>query len=352
MIRVLLTIYLFSCISCDKEENHLDYFNKSVINAIEKASFSVVGITIEMKSDISFYQNLGLKYPENKNSFGSGLAIDNRGYIVTNAHVVENADKIVVTTVGGNKYPAEIIGVDRLTDIALIKTEANNLISATFGNSKELNRGEWVVALGNPYNLFSVSKKPTSTIGIISGNNVNFGLKESGHVYQNMIQTDASINPGNSGGPLINLEGEVIGINTFIVSESKGSGGIGFSIPIDRVQSIIDDLIEFGKVDRTWITGITVRPINNILKKYLKLEVDKGVIVSDVEKKSAGQMAGIKLKDVIYKVNNKMVGSGDEIEEILNEGYFKTGDEVEVLILRNNNTIKTKLKLIDPHDQK
>ena len=111
-------------------------------------------------------------------------------------------------------------------------------------------------------------------------------------------------------------------------------------------------MIEFGKVDRTWITGITVRPINNILKKYLKLEVDKGVIVSDVEKKSAGEIAGIKLKDVIYKVNNKIVGSDSDIEEILNEGYFKTGDEVEVLILRDNNTIRSKLKLIDPHDRK
>ena len=193
MIKILLAIYLFSSISCDKEKTHSDYFNKLIINAIEKASSSVVGITIEMDS---FYDNLGLEHPNDENSFGSGLAIDSRGYIVTNAHVVENADKIIVTTVGGNKYSAEIIGIDRLTDIALIKTKANNLISATLGNSKEVNRGEWVVALGNPYNLFSVSKKPTSTIGIISGNNVNFGLKKSGYVYQNMIQTDASINPG------------------------------------------------------------------------------------------------------------------------------------------------------------
>tara|TARA_B100000959_G_C14909335_1_gene594434 strand:+ start:180 stop:1226 length:1047 start_codon:yes stop_codon:yes gene_type:complete len=341
IIRILLGIYLLSCFACENHKKDSGYFNKLIIDAIEMSSSSVVGIIIE--SNISSNNK--------KNGFASGLAITNDGYIVTNAHVVGDADKITITTIGGNKYLAEIIGLDILTDIALIKIEANNLNPAILGDSKALDRGEWVIALGNPYNLFSVSKKPTSTIGIISGNNVNFGLKESGHVYQNMIQTDASINPGNSGGPLINLEGEVIGINTFIVSESKSSGGIGFSIPIDRVKSIIYDLIEFGKIDRTWITGITVRPLNDTIKKYFKIEVDKGVVVSDVERKSEGEIAGIKLKDVIYKVNNQIISSGNDIEEVLNEGYFKTGDEVEILVIRNGKIIKTKLKLIDPHDE-
>ena len=341
MNRIILLAALFFIISCDNYKRNSDYFNQVLINAIEKISPSVVGVTVSKE----------VSNNDDNDGFGSGLAISHDGYIVTNAHVVDQANRITVTTMGGYKYSAEIIGLDVLTDLALLKIEAENLAPAILGDSNSLHRGEWVVALGNPYNLFSVSKKPTSTIGIISGNNVNFGLKESGHVYQNMIQTDASINPGNSGGPLIDLEGEVVGINTFIVSESKGTGGIGFSIPIDRVQNIVQDLIEFGRVDRTWITGITVRPVNNIIKKYFKLQMDKGVIVSDVEKKSAGEMAGIKIKDVIYKVDSQIVGSGNEIEEVLNEGYFKTGDDVEVLIVRNGKIIETKLKLIDPHEQ-
>ena len=341
MNRFILIIAFFFLVSCDNYKSDSDYFNKILINAIEKISPSVVGVTVSKE----------ISGNDENDGFGSGLAISHDGYIVTNAHVVDQVNRITVTTMGGYKYSAEIIGLDILTDIALLKIESENLTPAILGNSDILYRGEWVVALGNPYNLFSVSKKPTSTIGIISGNNVNFGLKESGHVYQNMIQTDASINPGNSGGPLINLEGEVVGINTFIVSESKGLGGIGFSIPIARVQNIVQDLIEFGRVDRIWITGITVRPVNNIIKRYFKLKMDKGVIVCDVEKKSAGEMAGIKIKDVIYKVNNQMVGSGNDIEEVLNEGYFKTGDDVEVLIVRNGKMIETKLKLIDPHEQ-
>ena len=331
--KILYIGILIMFISCtdNKQKSHR---NNLITDAIKKASPSVVGIIVES---------------ERPNEFGSGLAINQDGYIITNAHVIESGDNIIVTTMGGRRYPAEIIGTDKLTDIGLLKIQIENLISAKLGDSNDLIRGEWVVALGNPYNLFSVSKEPSATIGIISGKNVNFGMKESGHVYQNMIQTDASINPGNSGGPLINLSGDVIGINTFIITESKGSGGIGFSIPINRVKGIVEDLKQFGKVDRNWITGITVRDLDDRYKKYLKLNIDSGVIVSDVEKKSAAEDAGILLRDVIYKVNKKLVKSAQEIEEVLDEGYFKTGDEVEIIIMRNNNPIKLKLKLIDPH---
>ena len=330
LFYIYLLIFLVSC-SDSKQKNHR---NNLITDAIKQVSPSVVGIIVES---------------ERPNEFGSGLAISQDGYIITNTHVVEYADNIIVTTLGGKKYPAEIIGIDKLTDIALLKIQEEHLILANLGNSSDLIRGEWVIALGNPYNLFSVSKEPSATIGIISGKNVNFGLKESGHVYQNMIQTDASINPGNSGGPLINLLGEVIGINTFIITESKGTGGIGFSIPINRVKNIVKDLIQFGKVDRSWITGITVRDLDERYKKYLKLDIDTGVIVSDVEKKSAAEDAGILLRDVIYKVNGKFVRSAQEIEEVLDEGYFKTGDEVELVIIRNNNPVPLRLKLTDPH---
>ena len=332
-LYIIILILFFSC----SDNTNLDYRNNLITDAIEKVSPSVVGITIKSKKNSS-------------DEFGSGLSINRDGYIITNAHVVEFADNIIITTMGGKKYPAEIIGMDKLTDVALLKIQTGDIIFSKLGNSNDLIHGEWVIALGNPYNLFSISKEPSATIGILSGKNVNFGLKD-GHVYQNMIQTDASINPGNSGGPLINLSGEVIGINTFIITESKSSGGIGFSIPINRVKGIVEDLKKFGKVDRNWITGITVRELNDRYKKYLKLNVDSGVIVSDVEKKSAAGTAGILLRDIIYKVNGKSVNSADEIEEILDEGYFKTGDEVEIIIIRNNKPTKVKLKLIDPHEK-
>jgi len=334
--RYLYIILIILCYSCNTQDaNHR---NNLITEAISHISPSVVSIIIKSKTN-------------SLDEFGSGLAINSEGYIITNAHVVEFANNVMVTTMGGKEFPAEIIGMDKLTDIALLKIQTNEIMVANLGDSNDLIHGEWVIALGNPYNLFSVSKEPTATIGIISGKNVNFGLKESGHVYQNMIQTDASINPGNSGGPLINLSGEVIGINTFIITESKGTGGIGFSIPINRVKGIVSDLIQFGKVDRNWITGITVRELNNRYKKYLKLNVDSGVIVSDVEKKSAAAFAGISLRDIIYKVNGKLVNSAEEIEEILDEGYFKTGDEVDIVVIRNNSPIEVMLKLIDPHEK-
>ena len=338
MIKRSIYFILIIFIACSEEHNQSPR-NNLITKAIKNVSPSVVGvivITINSKS-------------EEVKSFGSGLTIDKDGFIVTNAHVVEFAENVIVTTLGGNKYSAQIIGTDKLTDIALLKIDADNLIVSEFDDSDNMIRGEWVVALGNPYNLFSISKEPTATIGIISANNVNFGLKESGHVYQEMIQTDASINPGNSGGPLINLSGKIIGINTFIITESKGSGGIGFSIPINRVKDIVRDLKQFGKVDRNWITGITVRNLNDKYKKYLKLTIDSGVIVSDIEKKSAGEEAGILIRDVIYKVNGKLVNSANDIEEILDVGYFKTGDQVQIIVIRNNQQIKLKLKLIDPH---
>jgi len=319
-----------------------------IANAIKTNSRSVVGIHVTM------IENNGRV----SKGFGSGVSIDKEGYIVTNAHVVEFADTITVITVGGKEFIAKIIGTDRLSDIALIKIESKNLSPATLSeSSNNLVRGEWVIAMGNPYNLFSASKEPTATIGIISGNNVNFGLKGE-HVYQNMIQTDASINPGNSGGPLINLEGEVIGINTFIVNESRGMGGIGFSIPINRVKNIVNDLHRFGNVDRSWVTGISVRKIDEKYKRYLKLNFDNGVIVSDVEKKSAAEFAGIKIRDVIYKVDGKIVNSASDIEEVLDEGYFKTGDDVAITLKRKSlnisnemQQIEVKLKLIDPNDK-
>lgn len=335
IIKIILLISLFSCV--DKKLSDQDL----IINSIKEVSPSVVSISIEA---IDSKEQFG---------FGSGLIISDDGYIITNSHVVEigNLFDVFVIISGGEKYLAQIIGIDKLTDIALLKIDKTELQFARLDNTNKLVRGQGVIALGNPHNLFSVSKEPTATVGIISGKNVNFGLRKSGHVYQNMIQTDASINRGNSGGPLVNLSGEVVGINTFIITESKGSGGIGFSIPISRVKDIIKDLKEKGAVDRTWFTGISVREIDQKYKDFFNINVESGVIVIDVEKQSPAENSGILLKDIIYKVNDRIVNSTMDIEEALDEGYFKTDDEVKLLIIRKNNFIKVNLKLIDPYNK-
>ena len=335
IIKIILLISLFSCV--DKKLSNQDL----IINSIKEVSPSVVSISIEA---IDSKEQFG---------FGSGLIISDDGYIITNSHVVEigNLFDVFVIISGGEKYLAQIIGIDKLTDIALLKIDKTELQFARLDNTNKLVRGQGVIALGNPHNLFSVSKEPTATVGIISGKNVNFGLRKSGHVYQNMIQTDASINRGNSGGPLVNLSGEVVGINTFIITESKGSGGIGFSIPISRVKDIIKDLKEKGAVDRTWFTGISVREIDQKYKDFFNINVESGVIVIDVEKQSPAENSGILLKDIIYKVNDRIVNSTMDIEEALDEGYFKTDDEVKLLIIRKNNFIKVNLKLINPYNK-
>ena len=308
-----------------------------IINSIKDVSPSVVSIVV-------FDEN------NNKKCFGSGFIFDNEGFIVTNTHVIANSENILVTTIGGEKHNAKIIGTDILTDLALLKIDANNLfLPAKLGNSDKIEIGEPVITLGNPNNLYSISKEPIATTGIISGRNINFGLKGK-NAYQQMIQTDASINQGNSGGPLVNLSGEVIGINTFIVSEPNGTGGFGFSIPINRVKDVINDLKTFGRIDRNWVTGLSVREISEKYQKAFKLKSKEGVIVSDVERYSAADEAGIMLRDVIYKVNNRIVNTAQEIEEVLGEGYFKTGDQVDIIIIRNNKEIKVNLLLIDPHD--
>ena len=332
-LKLISFIFIFSCYDKNSTENLL-------IKAIDEVSPAVVSISIE---SLDGKQQIG---------FGSGTIVSEDGYIVTNSHVIESGEinDLFITLTGGDKYPAQIIGVDKLTDIALLKIKKTGLDYVTLGNSDNMVRGQLVAALGNPYNLFSISKEPTATTGIISGKNVNFGLRKSGHVYQNMIQTDAAINRGNSGGPLINLSGDVIGINTFIVSESNNSPGIGFSIPIGRVLDVVNDLKEKGRVDRNWFTGITIREIDEKYKNYFNISVNDGVIVTDVEKKSPGAVAGVLLKDIIYKVNNKIINSALDIEEALDEGYFKTNDEVDLLIVRNNKSVKLKLKLIDPYN--
>ena len=360
---LFVAIFLLSCqleTPPFAQQEGIDKSRQTAITyAIEQISNSVVGINVtqlqQQQVNPFFDPFWGGFFPYTRtfkvDNMGSGVLVSPDGYIITNTHVVDNATEIVVTLRGGKSYEAQLVGMDNLTDIALVKVDDSDLPFADLGNSDELIVGEWAIALGNPLGLFDVNHQPTATAGIISGVKMDFGLKESGHVYQNMIQTDAAINPGNSGGPLVNALGEVIGINTFIMTGSNyssGSIGIGFAIPINRVKEVAEDLKKFGKVERSYTTGVHVQAIDPVMQRYLRLPTSEGVIITDVEKRSSGERAGLQIGDVILEVDNQKINAPKDIIRVIDEGLYKVGDNVTLTILRGNNSIDIHLTLEEP----
>ena len=360
---LFVAIFLLSCqleTPPFAQQEGIDKSRQTAITyAIEQISNSVVGINVtqlkQQQVNPFFDPFWGGFFPYTRtfkvDNMGSGVLVSPDGYIITNTHVVDNATEIIVTLRGGKSYEAQLVGMDNLTDIALVKVDDSDLPFADLGNSDELIVGEWAIALGNPLGLFDVNHQPTATAGIISGVKMDFGLKEAGHVYQNMIQTDAAINPGNSGGPLVNALGEVIGINTFIMTGSNyssGSIGIGFAIPINRVKEVAEDLKKFGKVERSYTTGVHVQAIDPVMQRYLRLPTSEGVIITDVEKRSSGERAGLQIGDVILAVDNRKINSPKDIIRVIDEGLHKVGDNVTLTILRESNSIDIQLTLEEP----
>ena len=326
----------------------------AITSAIEKVGPAVACINVEQHISAYSSQDPFFRYfypPEiyPMKSSGSGVVISPDGYVLTNTHVVEKASKITVTLSGGEDYNAEIIGIDKTSDLALLLLEGRDFPYATLGDSDDLIVGEWVIALGNPFELFSISNQPTASVGIISANHMNFGMqKESGRVLQNMIQTDAAINPGNSGGPLVNSNGEVIGINTFIFTGSnfnKGSIGIGFAIPINTAKRIAKELKTSGSIDRSFTTGLVVQPITRSMVRHLGIPFRDGVIVVHVDKNSPAQKAGIAIGDIIVTAANIKVNSPSDIRNIIAEKDLRSGDKIKFRIYRENVYLNIKLKL-------
>tara|TARA_Y100000588_G_C14263178_1_gene928540 strand:+ start:600 stop:1694 length:1095 start_codon:yes stop_codon:yes gene_type:complete len=355
-------VYCFIVLSIALTHSIDDSRETAITHAVREVTPSVVGINVTQIRKENYIDPFmdpfwGGFYPYTRSfeveNLGSGVIISDDGYVITNTHVVENSLEIIVTLSGGQRYNAELVGYDELTDVALLKIDSSDLPFAILGDSDKLIIGEWVIAFGNPLGLFDVSNQPTATAGIVSGINVDFGIKDGGRVYQNMIQTDASINPGNSGGPLTNSKGEVIGINTFIMTGdnySRGSIGIGFSIPINSVKEIVSDIKRYGKVKRSYSTGLHVQPIDPTIQKYLRIPIDRGVIVTDVEKNSSADKAGIRIRDVIYAVDNKYISSARDIKEIIKEGLNKSGDFISLSIYRGEDKINLQLQLEEPKD--
>jgi serine protease Do len=316
--------------------------------------------TVNQSTDIFeyFFGFQGQRLPQQQQpqvGYGSGVIISSDGYIVTNNHVVDGADELTVTLNERTDYPAKVIGSDPNTDIALIKIEATNLPIIPFGNSDDLKVGEWVLAVGNPMNLAS-----TVTAGIVSAKARNLGIIDSEKNQNNpfqqqganknssslsiesFIQTDAAVNPGNSGGALVNLKGELVGINTAIISPTGSFTGYSFAIPVNIVAKVVGDIKQFGQVQRAML-GVTIRDINSEMAKEKKIEVQDGVYVDGVADHSGAMEAGIEKGDIIKSINGRKVKTSAELQAMV--GMFHPSDVVEVVLLRDGKEKKLKVTL-------
>ena len=289
-------------------------------------------------------------------ALGSGFIIDEKGIVITNNHVIQDADDIIVRVNGDQEFKAKVLGADPLMDIAVLQLETNEkFIPVAFGDSDKARIGDWVIAIGNPFGLGG-----TVTAGIISARNRSIGLSR----YEDFIQTDASINSGNSGGPLFDMEGNVIGINTAILGRN-GSIGIGFSIPSNSAQIVIDQLIEFGETKRGWL-GVRIQDVTKEIAEVEKLDKPRGALVASVAENSPSEKAGIKAGDIILEFNGERINQMKELPAIV--ARTQVGKNVEVKIWRDKQEIiknvllgrletsedfkvSEKQKTIDPTDQ-
>jgi len=268
-------------------------------------------------------------------SAGSGVIVDaKRGYILTNHHVVADADKIQISLIDGSIHDAEIVGSDAATDIAVIKVDVKGLTEMPIGDSTRARVGDFVIAIGNPFGL-----SHTVTSGIISA------LGRSGisrDAYEDFIQTDASINPGNSGGALVNMDGELIGINSAIISRSGGNVGIGFAVPTEIASSIMTQILDFGEI-RRGLLGVNIQTIDAEAAKALGNSVESGALITGIQSGSAAEHAGLQVGDIIVEVNDKKVDGAGELRNRI--GLLRSGEQVNIKYLRDNKLASTQAEL-------
>ncbi len=327
----------------------------AITKAISKVSASIVGINVEEVREVRdpffndpfFRQFFGETGPQKQvvRGLGSGFIISEDGYILTNDHVAGNATKISVTLTTGETVDAKLIGSDAVTDVALLKIDKKNLPFINFGNSDNVIIGEWVIALGNPFGLFEINDKPTVTVGVVSALNMKVSA-DGNRVYKDMIQTDASINSGNSGGPLVDVEGNVIGMNTIIFTGSQfsqGSIGVGFSISINRVKAIMEELKKGGKIERSSNVGFRIQGIDERIAKYLNLKDKNGVVVVQIQKDGPADKAGLKVEDVIIAVNGEKIRNEQDLIFAINDK--RKGDVIKLTVIRSGDEKTIEMKL-------
>ncbi len=382
-VQYLIYTAVFVLISCSlvylmvSKESKIYFENKKLMNVagfqndeitksrrniitetVSKVSSAVIGISVtEIRQyqdpfnsffdDPFFRQFFGNRgnYNQKVKELGSGFIISPDGYILTNDHVAGNAEEIAVTMTNGKHYNARLVGSDPVSDICLLKIDDTDLPYLPMGNSDDIIIGEWVIALGNPFGLFEINDKPTVTVGVISAKGMNLEPLNNRY-YLNMLQTDAAINGGNSGGPLVNSLGEVIGMNTLIYTAGgvQGSIGLGFAIPVNKIKRIISELQEKGTIDRDFDIGMRVQSIDEEIAKYYSLPTARGVIISQVIKKSPAGRAGLEPGDVIIQVENYKINNEQTLIGVLQE--FRTGQSIKLTLLRDNNEI-TKTMTLD-----
>lgn len=277
--------------------------------------------------------------PQKFSDFGSGVIVNAKeGYIITNAHVVRYAQTIVVTLNDGRRYRGKLIGMDNASDIAVIKINADHLTAIPFADSDKAQVGDYVVAIGSPFGLLT----QTVTSGVISAlNRSDLGIEG----YENFIQTDAPINPGNSGGALVNINGELVGINTAIITPTQGSVGIGFAIPSNMAKSVIDQLIKYGKVERG-LLGVIVQPLTPDLADALNVSGVKGALITQVNPGSPAAKAGLQVKDIVIKIDGKSIENAAQLRNTI--GLLRVGTTISLEVLRDNKKLTMSATISPP----
>lgn len=340
---IVLSLNLFAFVNPNYES--------PVVNVVKEAAPAVVNIEASGKRTVAanpqfddFFKRFfggeipGYQQEQEYTSIGTGFLFNKDGYILTNYHVVDSADKITVTSVNGKKYKAKYIGGDNDLDIAVIKIDNKDKLPVLeTADSDNIEIGSWAIAIGNPLGF-----KNTVTVGVVSALNRKIEKPDGNGYYINLIQTDAAINPGNSGGPLLNIHGQVMGINTVIVNPQSGFVNLGFAIPINMAKRFAESIINSGKIEKAYL-GVYMQPVTENLKNALGLKVDKGAYVSSVEKDSPADKNGIKKGDVIVKINNFKTDSAEELASIIKT--FPAETTVTVTVNRKGKEIKLEIPL-------
>lgn len=342
----------------------LSALEKATIDVASGVGKTVVSISSVVKEKIGGGLNLGSPFDNFDNPFeqffgeffgripereferrglGSGVIVDKNGYILTNEHVISGATEVRVKLSDGREFDAEIKGTDKRSDLAVIKIEAKGLPAAKLGNSDDLQIGKWVVAIGNPFGFAIDNPEPTITVGVISALHrylPALGRRDRG--YDDLIQTDAAINPGNSGGPLVNLKGEVIGINTAIITTSGGYQGLGFAIPVNKAKKILDKLSIGEKILYGWL-GVTIDNLNDDLRNYFGIKERVGVILLKVYKDSPAEEGGLKEGDLILSFNKEPIKTTRDLVRMVSAS--DVGKRIPLEILRGGKEMTVKVKI-------
>ena len=360
-ISVILVLLLAAC-SVSAQDDAANTRRNAIVRAIERAAPAVVSVNVvqvqrQRVRDPFFHDffelfdvpGFRMRVRERRlDAVGSGFIFDSKGYILTNYHVIEGADRIVsVTLPDGRELSVEYVGDDETSDIAVLKAEGENLPVAVLGSSSGLMVGEWVISIGNPFGPYMDDPQPSVSVGIVSANHrrTRISPAQSKRYYQDMIQTDAAINPGNSGGPLVNALGEVVGINTMIFSESGGSIGLGFAIPIDRVRRVADEIVRYGRRRNPW-PGFSVEDVAALspaLQQRLGIAAGSGAVVVSIDSNAPAYKAGLRPGDVVTRANGQTVNGGSDLDYVV-MGLF-VGEELTLDVKRDGKSLTIRLPI-------